>query len=66
MAKFAIGETVEKAADDHEDGIVVACSRRRTATFATPSIWKATARCSSSARKNWPLTPAEDTNAASA
>jgi hypothetical protein len=24
MAKFAIGETVEKAADDHQDGVVVA------------------------------------------
>jgi hypothetical protein len=23
MAKFAIGETVEKTSDDHEDGIVV-------------------------------------------
>ena len=24
MAKFAIGEKVEKTADDHEDGIVIA------------------------------------------
>jgi len=24
MAKFAIGEMVEKTADDHEDGIVIA------------------------------------------
>ena len=24
MSKFAIGEKVEKAADDHEDGIVIA------------------------------------------
>ena len=24
MAKFAIGERVEKAADDHEDGVVIA------------------------------------------
>ena len=24
MAKFAVGETVEKTSDDHEDGIVVA------------------------------------------
>ena len=24
MAKFAIGETVEKTADDHEEGIVIA------------------------------------------
>jgi len=24
MSKFAIGERVEKAADDHEDGVVIA------------------------------------------
>ena len=53
MSKFSIGERVEKANDDHEDGVVIAVFPPRTATFVTPSIWKATARSSFSPRKNW-------------
>ena len=42
MSKFAIGENVEKAADDHEECIVVAPSQQLAAIFGTPSIWKGT------------------------
>ena len=49
MAKFAIGDKVDKAAS-------LRCFRPPTAIFATPSIWKATARSSFSPRKNWSFT----------
>ncbi len=61
MAKFAIGDKVDKAADDHhEAGTVIAVfsttDGQRTAIFATRSTWKATARSSSSSRKIWSFT----------
>jgi hypothetical protein len=33
MSKFAIGERVEKAADDHEDGVVIAIFPTVDGTF---------------------------------
>lgn len=49
MSKFAIGERVEKAADDHEDG--------RTVIFVMRSTWRAMARSSFSRKKSWSFTP---------
>lgn len=56
MSKFAIGEKVDKATDDHEAGVVIAVFP--TADGAMPSTWKAMARSSSSPKKNWSFTPA--------
>ena len=58
MSKFAVGDTVDKAADDHEVGMVIAVFPiQLTATFGTPSIWRGTAPSSFSTRKNWSVTP---------
>jgi len=36
MSKFAIGEKVDNAADDHEVGTVIAVFRQLTAALGTP------------------------------
>jgi hypothetical protein len=51
-SKFAVGEKVDNAADDHEGGTVIAVFRLLTATSDTPSTWKGTAHCSFLPRKN--------------
>ena len=57
MAKFAIGDKVDKAADDHhEAGTVMAVFSTTDGHFVTRSIWKATARSSFSSRKIWSFT----------
>jgi hypothetical protein len=45
MSKFAIGDKVDKATDDHEGGVVVAVFPTDDGNF-TPLIWKGTARSS--------------------
>ena len=52
MSKFAVGDKVDKAADDHEAGTVIAVFSTTDGNFSTPSTWKATARCSFSPREN--------------
>jgi hypothetical protein len=52
MSKFAIGEKVDNAADDHEAVPSSPCSRRWKAISDTRWTWKATARFSSSPKKN--------------
>jgi hypothetical protein len=58
MSKFAIGEKVDNAADDHEVVRSSPCFRQLRAALGTPLIRKGTARSSFSPRKNWPLTTA--------
>jgi hypothetical protein len=57
MAKFAVGEKVDKAADDHEGGTVAPCSQQMTVTLDTRWTWKGMARSSFSPRKSWSFTP---------
>ena len=57
MAKFAVGEKVDKAADDHEGGTVVPVFPQMTLPLVTRFTWKVTARSSFSPRKRWSFTP---------
>ena len=50
MSKFAIGEKVDNAADDHEVGTVIAVFP--TAALGSPLTPKGTARSGFSPRKN--------------
>ena len=59
MAKFAVGQLVDNAADDHESGTVVPVFQQSTIASDTLSIWKATACSSSLQKKNWAFTPLE-------
>ena len=52
MSKFAIGDEVENAADDHEVVRSSRCFRQMTENLDTPLIPKGTARSSFSPRKS--------------
>ena len=52
MSKFAIGDKVDNAADDHEGGTVIAVFRQLTAVFGTRLTRRGTARSSFSPSKN--------------
>jgi hypothetical protein len=51
MSKFAVGEQVDSAADDHAGGTVIAVFPTVDARLDTPSTWKGTAHSSFSPRK---------------
>ena len=52
MSKFAIGEKVDNAADDHEVARSLPFFLRLNAMSDTPSIWRETARSNSLPSKN--------------
>jgi hypothetical protein len=61
MPRFAVGEIVDKATDDHSPGVVASrCFQLWTALIDMPSPPKDTVRCNLSSMKNWCLTPLTD------
>ena len=52
MSKFAVGQLVDNAADDHESGTVVAVFPTVDETSDTLLTWRATGRSSFSPKKN--------------